>query len=106
MRNRIAASIASKFSNRNAKNPRFSQGRSLHAEALEDRRLLTIGDLTTTGAHATINGTIFAQFTDNSAAGTGLIDSFLRVQNTGAESGYNTDNKTTEFDTKDGRALP
>lgn len=59
-------------------------------------------DLTTLGESGTINGTIF--YTPSTVtSGTGLIDSFLRMQaaNTLSESGYNTDGKL-EFDTKAG----
>ncbi len=56
-------------------------------------------DLTTTGSSATVNGAIFQQY--GTGGGTGVIDSFLRVQNDGTEKGYNT-NGALEFDTKGG----
>jgi hypothetical protein len=48
-----------------------------------------------------INGALFEEISDNNAAGTGLIDSFVRIQNNGTEQGYNTDG-ALEFDTKNG----
>src|ERR671936_2156682 len=51
----------------------------------------TIVDLTTgLDASGEINGALFFA-TDQQPAGTGYIDSFLRVQNNGFEQGYNTD---------------
>ncbi len=55
-------------------------------------------DLTFEGASGTINGAIFMQFNEI-PTGTGNIDSFLRIQGTGVQQGYNTDG-TLEFDTK------
>ena len=54
-------------------------------------------DLTTVGASATING---AYFIEASAAstGTGVIQSFVRIQASGDEEGYNTDARPLEFD--------
>src|SRR5205814_3385105 len=50
-----------------------------------------IVDLTTSpDASGEINGALFFA-TDQQPAGTGFIDSFLRVQNNGFEQGYNTD---------------
>jgi hypothetical protein len=59
-------------------------------------------DLTAPGSSGTINGTIFIT-PPTVTSGTGLIDSFLRIQasNQPTEAGYNTDG-TVEFDTKDG----
>ena len=48
-----------------------------------------------------IGGALFLQFDPFSATGTGLIDSFVRVQANGQECGYNTDGPL-EFDTKGG----
>ena len=51
----------------------------------------TVVDLTTSpSASGTINGAIFFA-TDQQAAGTGSIDSFLRVEASPTEQGYNTD---------------
>jgi hypothetical protein len=46
-------------------------------------------DLTTVGASSTVNGVIFAE-TDKQPTGTGVIDPFLRLQNTPTEAGINT----------------
>jgi hypothetical protein len=45
-------------------------------------------DLTTAGASGTINGATFTQI-PGFTAGTGLIDSFVRVQQNGGEDGFN-----------------
>jgi len=50
----------------------------------------TVVDLTANGSSGTINGALFFQ-TDQQPAGTGFIDSFLRVQASPTEQGYNTD---------------
>ena len=47
-------------------------------------------DVTAAGSSGSINGALFFN-TDQQPAGTGFIDSFLRVQNNGFEHGYNTD---------------
>lgn len=63
----------------------------------------TLLDLTTPGSMGTINGTIFIT-PPTITSGTGLIDSFLRIQANGkapSEQGYNTDG-ALEFDTKGG----
>ena len=57
-------------------------------------------DLTSVASSGTINGAIFTT-PDVIVSGTGLIDSFVRIQGNGTESGYNTDG-TPEFDTKAG----
>jgi len=46
-------------------------------------------DLTTAGASGTIDGAVFTQGNSH-VAGTGYVDSFLRVQANGTEQGYNT----------------
>src|ERR1041384_2682698 len=46
-------------------------------------------DLTTVGASSTVNGVIFSE-TDIQPTGTGVIDPFLRLQNTPSEAGINT----------------
>ena len=56
-------------------------------------------DLTTAGSSGSINGAIFQQ-TDPQPTGTGVIDSFLRLQNNGIEQGYNTDARPVQFDEK------
>lgn len=55
-------------------------------------------DLTTRGATGELGGAIFYQI-DPQPTGTGVVDPFLRLQNKGSESGYNTDGRL-EFDTK------
>lgn len=59
-------------------------------------------DLTSAGAETTIDGAIFRQadFTDSSL-GTGVINSFLRIQENGVEHGFNSG--ATPFDTKAGQ---
>jgi hypothetical protein len=54
-------------------------------------------DLTTLGSSGSANGALFYQF-DEIPTGTGLIDSFLRIQGMGVQQGYNTDG-TVEYDT-------
>ena len=58
-------------------------------------------DLTTAGSSGAINGAQFYQYSANIPTGTGVFGSFLRVQNNGIESGYNT-NGAVQFDTKPG----
>lgn len=50
-----------------------------------------------TGTSGTINGVLFA-FDDQQPAGTGVLDSFLRIQSNGTEEGYNTSNPAFPFD--------
>ena len=47
-------------------------------------------DLTSAGSKGTINGAIFQQYSPQ-PTGTGVLNTFLRVQNDGVEEGYNTD---------------
>lgn len=54
-------------------------------------------DLTTLGSSGSANGALFYQF-DEIPTGTGIIDSFLRIQGFGEQHGYNTDG-TVEYDT-------
>ena len=72
-------------------------------EPLEHRRLLAAYDISTGPNVSTpsINGGIFQSTNNKSSAGTGLIDSFLRVQATGTEQGFNTDAPVT-LDAKSG----
>src|SRR3954468_15042132 len=55
-------------------------------------------DLTFDGASGTINGGVF-QTAGAQPAGTGVFNSFVRIQNTGTEQGYNTD-AAAQFDEK------
>jgi len=58
-------------------------------------------DLTTAGSFGTLNG---AQFYTNTqqTTGTGVIDPFVRIQDTGVEEGYNTNSNSPGFDEKTG----
>ena len=60
----------------------------------------TVLDFNTAGDYGTINDAFFMQYSLD-VAGTGVIDSFLRIQGTGAQYGYNTDG-AYEFETKSG----
>ncbi len=62
----------------------------------------TTYNLTGLGSSADINGATFLQFDPIDSAGTGNFDSFVRIQATGTEKGYNTDNAVLEFDEKSG----
>ena len=53
--------------------------------------------LTNHATSGTINGAVFIQ-NDLSATGTGLINSFVRIQKTGIEQGYNTDARPVSYD--------
>jgi len=68
----------------------FAGTRNVHAN--------TIIDLTTAGSQSTQNAAIGGSFTvqqiQPQSTGTGFIDSFLRIQQTGSERGYNTNNGT------------
>lgn len=57
-------------------------------------------DLLNPGDSTEINGAIYTVFGDE-VSGTGLIDSFVRIQGNDLEAGYNTDG-TLEFETKAG----
>lgn len=52
-----------------------------------------------TETSCTINGAIFSVFAVQ-PAGTGVIDSFVRLQNNGTEQGYNTSARAVQFDEK------
>jgi len=56
-------------------------------------------DLTTAGASGFVNGAFFQQVAPQ-PTGTGVIDSFLRLQANGLEQGYNTGARPVEFDQK------
>src|SRR5437016_656688 len=53
---------------------------NLHTERLEDRLTPAVLDLTTLGASGMLNGAFFVQFNPDTAAGSGVINSFVRVQ--------------------------
>jgi hypothetical protein len=54
-------------------------------------------DLTSAGSKGTINGAIFQQYSPQ-PTGTGVLNTFLRVQNDGVEQGYNTDFRKLDLD--------
>lgn len=58
-------------------------------------------DLTTAGSSGAINGAQFFQYSADLPTGSGVFGPFLRIQQNGVESGYNT-NGPLEFDTKSG----
>lgn len=58
----------------------------------------SVVDLTSTGNSGTINGAQFFQYSGTLPGSTGALGSFLKIQNGGVESGYNT-NGTTQFNT-------
>lgn len=76
----------------------------LSAEQLDDRTLMsaTLLDLTTHGAEAARPGGFIARQADAQPTGTGVINSFVRVQGAasggGAEQGYNTTARPLQFD--------
>jgi len=53
-------------------------------------------DLTTLGSSGEINGALFQQ-SNAQPTGTGLINSFVRLQGSGVERGYNTDARPLQF---------
>jgi len=102
------------FARNTARPPQALKTTRLGVEQLEDRVVPsgTPLDLTTAGAIATLNSqsdvtdgpvAIFQQVSTQ-PTGTGVIQSFLRVENHGAnqtvEQGYNTNARPTQFDEK------
>src|SRR5439155_13939178 len=75
--------------------------RVMELETLEQRVTPSTVDLTTAGSLGTLNGAQFRQV-DAQPTGSGVIDSFVRLQAQGAkqtvEQGYNTDARPTQFD--------
>ncbi|MBI2806750.1 MAG: hypothetical protein HYX68_17360 [Planctomycetes bacterium] len=67
-------------------------------EQLEDRVTPSTLDLTSHGAIGSINGAIFRQF-DAQPTGTGVIDSFLRIQSNKSmvQQGFNSDHRGVQF---------
>src|SRR5258708_4456819 len=59
----------------------------------------SVVDLTTSGNFGTINGARF-ETADFRPAGTGYINSFVRIQRDGTEQGYNTSGRPVVFDEK------
>src|SRR5262249_54424053 len=68
-------------------------------EPLEDRCVPATLNLTTAGSSGPINGAVFQQ-TSPLPTGTGVVASFLRLQNNGTEQGYNTSARPVEFNEK------
>ena len=58
---------------------------------------LTVDLTPGSGSSGAVNGVLF-EFDDQQTAGSGVVDSFLRVQATGTEEGYNTSNPAFPFD--------
>ncbi len=54
-------------------------------------------DLTTSGSSGSINNAVFQQFSPQ-PTGTGVLNTFLRIQADSVEQGYNTDFRNVEFD--------
>ena len=74
----------------------------LQLESLDDRLVpATLYDLTAAGASATLPSGAIVQQTDAQPTGTGVIQSFVRVQGAanggGSEQGYNTDARPLQF---------
>jgi SdrD B-like domain len=70
----------------------------LSLERLELRDVpAAVIDLASAGAQGTADGALFEQ-TGTQPTGTGVIQSFVRVQATGVEQGYNTDARPLQFD--------
>ncbi len=58
-------------------------------------------DLRAHGSAGAVNGALFEQ-SDAQPTGSGRISSFVRIQGTGVESGYNTDGRPLQFQEKTG----
>jgi hypothetical protein len=65
-------------------------------EALDARDVPAVVDLTTAGTTGQAAGALFQQ-TDAQPTGTGHISSFVRVQQSGVQGGYNTDARPLQF---------
>jgi hypothetical protein len=70
-------------------------------EALEDRLVPAVVDLTTVGASVVVNRAIFQQALPQ-PTGCGVIHDFVRIQSHGSavQQGYNTDARPLQFDEK------
>ncbi len=72
-------------------------------ETLEDRLVPTVLDLTTVGSTGSLGGAIFAE-ASTQPAGSGVLNSFVRLQQkhatSGLAQGYNTDARPVQFDEK------
>ena len=78
---------------------RFTLGLAVFLAAVGGRVSAGTLDLTSTGASGFINGGFFQQMSQQ-PTGTGVIDSFVRLQKNGIEQGYNTDARPVQFDEK------
>src|SRR5262249_4493259 len=68
------------------------QRRGLRLQQLEHRFVPTTLDLSAfAGQTGMINGAIFTGSTGHNTSGSGVIDSFVRLDNSPIEQGYNTD---------------
>jgi len=67
--------------------------------AISTAQAAIVVDLTREGAKGTINGAIYQQV-DPQPTGTGVINTFLRIQAKGVEEGFNTDHRPVQFDEK------
>src|SRR5262249_50638958 len=76
--------------------PRRPPRTRLLLEALENRTTPTVVDLTSAGSSGSILGAQFVQGTDG-AGGTGVIESFVRIENSPTEQGYNTSSRPVQF---------
>src|SRR5262245_39962819 len=59
----------------------------------------SIVDLTNPGSFGVVNGARF-ETADFRPAGTGVLNSFVRIQQNGTEQGYNTSGRPVAFDEK------
>src|SRR5438067_1034133 len=79
---------------RQASRAKRPAGSKLWLERLEDRTVPTVIDLASfPGQTGSINGAIFTGSTGHNTSGSGILDSFVRLDsNSGVEQGYNTNN--------------
>src|SRR5262245_37303671 len=70
---------------------------SLRLEQLEDRTVPTVLDFTGATTEGVINDAIFRVLSSVNSTGSGVIQSFVRVQQSGTEQGYNSDFRPVQF---------
>lgn len=92
-------SLLNWFTRRTPKTTAKSNRTILGVNALEARDVPAVFNLTTVGSSAVVNGALFSQYNDHSAANAanGPVNSFLRIDANGSEEGYNTDGRL-QFD--------
>jgi uncharacterized repeat protein (TIGR01451 family) len=73
-------------------------------EVLEDRTAPAVLDLTTANSSGALNGALFLQNDPPGSTGTGTLNSFVQIGNSGSESGYNTTG-TQEFNSSGSEAV-